>query len=298
MKNNAISKETINDETSSAETYTRLLPEFRALAPDELVPINLDVPSVVATTLGALPEIRALRSEIEQQIPGFDLKAFDHLEDFALALHHAHTQYLTATQPADDLEAVATEAAALRQTLHLDATALSHRGLIDANKLKELRGPNGYKNLATDLAILASVLKESWPQIEGRTGIAPSELERALKLGQRLVRIVGLREQGPATVAVATELRQRAFTLLFRTYDNIRRAVTFLRWNGNEADAIAPSLYAGRGGGRRRAETPSVETPQAPVVPVESGAGPGASAAGATAVREDAREEDGPFVGG
>src|SRR6185369_2046822 len=88
------SKTSVNDETLASETYARILPELEGLLLDELVSINLDIPSVVATTLGALPEIRALRPEIQEQLPRFDLASFNKLEDYAFTLHYAHAQYL------------------------------------------------------------------------------------------------------------------------------------------------------------------------------------------------------------
>src|SRR5689334_18657167 len=80
---NANQRTSVNDETLAAETYARLLPELQGLDPAELVPINLDIPSIVATTLGALPEIRGLRQEMLDELPRFDLVAFDKLEDYA-----------------------------------------------------------------------------------------------------------------------------------------------------------------------------------------------------------------------
>jgi hypothetical protein len=273
MENINSIKATVNDETLATETYERVMPELRNLLLDELTSINLDIPSVVATTLGALPEIRGLRPEIAKQLPDFDLAAFDKLEDYAFTLNEAHMRYLTATQPADDLEALSAEATALRETLFADASALARRGLLDGNKLRELHGPNGYKNQATDLGMLASMLREGWPQIQGRSAIEHSELERAVKVGQRLLRIVGLREQGPATVAQATEIRLRAFTLLSRTYDDARRAAMYLRWNAGDVDRIAPSLYAGRSNGRRKGSEPAGPSPTpAPAVVSQPGA--------------------------
>jgi hypothetical protein len=254
----------VNDETLAGETFARLLPELQALPLDELLVINLDVPSAVATTLGSLPEIRALRPQIIEDLPKFDVGAFDKLEDYATALNYAHAQYLTATQPATDLDAVSAESTALRETLFVDATALAHRGFIDGNRLRELSGPNGYKNLATDLLMLASVLREGLPQIQGRSGVQVAELDRAEKLGQRLMRIVGLREQGAATVASATDLRLRAFTLLARAYDDARRATTYLRWKFGDVDRVAPSLYAGRSNGRKKIPDPPGPVPPAP----------------------------------
>lgn len=42
-------------------------------------------------------------------------------------------------------------------------------------------------------------------------------------------------------------MRQRAFTLLVSSYDEARRAVSFLRWHEQDLESIAPSLWSGRG---------------------------------------------------
>jgi hypothetical protein len=278
-------KKTVNDETLGKETYARLLPELQTLSVDELLFINVDIPSAVATTLGALPEIRALRAEIEAKLQDFDLAAFDKLEDYAFTLNHAHTRYVSATQPADDLTAITEEGSTLRDTLLGDATALARRGLIDGNRLKDVKTVPGYKNLATDLGVLADVLGESWDKIQGKTGMDRGELDRAVRLQHRLMRVVGLREQGPAVVAAATDMRMRAYTLLARTYDQARRAVSYLRWDADDADKIAPTFFAGRGGRRKSTEAapvtppgpvpsptaPAVANPQQPAAPAANG---------------------------
>ena len=47
-----------------AAHYERRLPQIRAVADEDLIASNLDVHATVATVLGALPEIRALRAEM------------------------------------------------------------------------------------------------------------------------------------------------------------------------------------------------------------------------------------------
>ena len=49
-------------------------------------------------------------------------------------------------------------------------------------------------------------------------------------------------------VADAADDRQRAFTLLVKAYDQVRRAATFVRWENDDVEKYAPSLWAGRGG--------------------------------------------------
>ena len=41
-----------------------------------------------------------------------------------------------------------------------------------------------------------------------------------------------------------------SFTLFANSYDQLRRAVTYLRWEQGDADAILPSLWARSGAGR------------------------------------------------
>jgi hypothetical protein len=114
-----------------------------------------------------LPEIRALRPEIQQHLPLFDLVSFNKLEDYVFALAHAQAEYATATKPVGDLDVVGEEATKLRETLLLEATVLAHRGHIDGNRLKELKGANGYKNVAADLWALANLLRQNWSKLQG-----------------------------------------------------------------------------------------------------------------------------------
>jgi hypothetical protein len=267
--------DSVNQEVLASQTLTELLPELKALGLEELIQINVDVPSAIATVLGSLPEIRAYREEIVKSMASFDIASFDKLEAYAIALNDAHGEYLTAAQPADDFDNLLEEGVHLRELLLSDANALALRGLVDGNKLSELKGVVGHKNLAPDLNVLYKVLQSSWPQIEGKSAVQPAELERASKLGQRIIRLVGLRAQGTATVAAATDLRIRAFTLFTRAYDNVRRGISFLRWNEGDSEKIAPSLFAGRGAVRHKGtEVP----PDGPAHPAPS-AGAGGSGA-------------------
>ena len=73
----------------------------------------------------------------------------------------------------------------------------------------------------------------------------------------------------------ATENRLRAFTLLVRSYDAVRRAIAYLRWRQGDSDHFAPSLWAGRGG---RGKSPLGAEPPASVEPLVVEQTPGAPA--------------------
>lgn len=250
--------------TPFAEPYQRHLAEFQALTLGEVGTPNLDIASVVTTVLGAVPEILAFSPQISDQLPRFDLSRVRNLASYARALSHANTLYLLATQPADSLEPLLEEGTRLRDTLLADANALIQRGLLNGNRLKELRGYAGHKNLAVDLQLLTTLFRESFAQIEGRCGITRAELDRAEILADQVLQTVGLREQGTALIAASTDVRARAFTTLLGVYDEARRAISYLRWREDDVDTIAPSLYAGRGTGRKKAASDIKDPPKPP----------------------------------
>jgi hypothetical protein len=238
-------------------------PDLDALNLDELIQVNADIPSTVSTILGVLPEVTSLRPRMEKELPSFNLGAFDKLEDCALALSYAQTVYLTATQPQDEIQPVAEEGVKLRERLLAELKTLSLHGMVNAAQLEQLKGINGYKNLAQDLQILSKLLEEVWPTVQGKILTTADDLQTAYRFSTRLMRVVGLREQGPVQLAAATESRMRAFTLVVNTYEETRRAVTYLRAPQGDAESIAPSLYTGRG----RRQKPEPEQPPAPVPP-------------------------------
>jgi hypothetical protein len=220
--------------------------------------------------MGVLPFLKAARPRIVQELPRYDVARFDKLEAYTLALGHAHALYLSASQPSESLEAISDTATSLRDVLFADATALAQRRMIDGDRLKELKGVKGYRQLAFDLFALAALMREAWGTIGGRTAIQLKELDQAEMLADRILTHVGEREQTPAVAADAAENRQRAFTLFVNAYDHARRAVSFLHWDTEDADSLAPSIYtAGRSARRKQAEaTPPVPAPAAsPSVP-------------------------------
>jgi hypothetical protein len=253
------------DEALVEEAYERVKGELAALAPEALVQVNLDVQVAVSTILGALPEIRALRDRIVKELPAFDVVSFDKLEDYAQALAFTQSKFQFAAQPVGDLDTVSVEAVRLREMLVANAQALALSGLFDAQNLEQLKGANGYKNVAQDLQALSTAIRENWANIQGKSPLTADDVQAASRVALRLTRLVGLKEQGPALLAAATELRTRAFTLVSQTYEETRLAVAYLRRREGDADSIAPSLYPGKG--RRRPTDEPVPAAGAPVTP-------------------------------
>jgi hypothetical protein len=253
--------------------FQRVESEIVALEESELVLVNLDVPSAVATALGARHKILDYREEMAE-LRGVDVSKLDKLRDYGYALLHTQTEYHAASGKDETLGELVDELQDIREQLFADAQGLARRGLLDREEVAKLRSGLGHKNLAMDVNGLVRAFREEAGALLGKSPVTREELDNAAELAARVIEEVGAKEQAPAVTAEATLLRQRAFTLFTRAYDEARRAVSFLRWNEGDADSIAPSLWAGRGGrGKPEPKVPASETP------AEAGAGTGTAVA-------------------
>jgi hypothetical protein len=254
------------------EAYERAAPSAQALKAEDLITINIDIPTAVTTAVGALPQIMTFRDKAAA-LNGFDASAFDQLETYTFATGVAHTQYMGASAGPAQLVQLNEQAMALRNTLYADAVALATRGLISGDRIGEFKANIGYKNLAFDLMALSGVIRQSWDKISSKTAITLADLDQADLLCDQIVNAVGTREQAPTVAAESSTQRQRHFTLFVNAYDQVRRAISFLRWDEDDLESIAPSLYAGRGA--RRA--PDAPQPAAPTPPAPGGTTTGAT---------------------
>jgi len=212
----------------------------------------------------------------------FDIARLDRLELYARAAGHAHALHLQLSALPDFAPLIAA-AEALREVLVSDASALARRGLIDAQVLGSLKGPVGHRNVAFDLSALSSALRASWSRIEGKAAVVLEELEQARSYADQLLTMVALREQVSAAPSTSALTRQRAFTLLVRSYNEARRALMYLRWDQNDLESIAPSLYGQQRTPRRRSSEPA-PAPMPPPVPAATAASPAAASNGSRAV--------------
>lgn len=241
-------------------------PSMEKLGREELLQVNVDPFVAIATARGALPQIMKYRDKIVV-LPDFDRANLDELETYARAAQFTQNMLLAASAPPEHFAALVAECSTLRDTLLNDATALARRGLIPEAPLQTLKGTTGHKNVASDLMTLCLILQAAWPKLVGKTCVTEAELERAEILSDQLVNDVGAREQGPATIAQVALERQQAFTIFMNAYDELRRAMGYIRWSEGDADEIAPSLYSGRGTSRKKTQSDLEKPPQTVVSP-------------------------------
>lgn len=233
----------------SAEALALIKSEMAALAPSDFATINVDIPQSVAVVLGVVPHLTELRAQLVKALPQHPIAGFDKLETYALATYHAHILWLPPETSANRVAALLEEATPLRENLLSDAEALARRKLLDPDVVLEIRADQGNIDKANDLVALSALFTTQWDAIKDKTAATEEEVRRAGELGPLLLAALGIREHAVALAPDAiADQRRRAFTLFFRTYDETRRAVSYLRWHEGDAEQITPSLYKGRGG--------------------------------------------------
>ena len=223
--------------------------EALALAAEDLATINVDIPLAVSISLGVIPHLAEHREQITMELPHFPIKRFDKLHKYTVAAYQAHILWMPPEVNENQVAALLSEASPLRGTLLSDAEALALRGLLDADAVAAIRAGKGNLDTANDLVALSQLLGANWNRIKGRTGATQEEVGRAATLGIEFLSALGVREHGLLTTPdTAADLRRRTFTLFVRTYDEVRRAISYLRWHEGDADLIIPTFYKGRGG--------------------------------------------------
>lgn len=225
----------------AAAAFEALKGEYAELPETSLVSINVDIPRAVAVILGAEPRVQALRPAIEAALKNPPTRAIEGLRQAALGAWYAHLITMPA-KPSASAKELLERATPLRAKLLKAADALADAELVDATTVARIREGRGNIDMANDLVALSALFSQRWGVIQNKTAIAREQVDEAALLGPTL--LVALAEQPLPASNDASALRQRAFSLLVSLYDEIRRAVSFVRWAEKDVEAYAPSLYA------------------------------------------------------
>lgn len=241
---------------ASPAAYERCLPEIMALPEKDVRRVNLDVPSVVTKALGVLPGLTRLRSEFERVFRDFDWSLVERLEDYVWALFHADALFRVTRVAASDEEGLLAEGKQLRAVLLSCLKACEQRGLVNPERRARLELRTGFLAVSTHLSVLVSIFTSEPHLMTRQKLVVESDLERASELAVGLLEVAGRQRFRRDGVKQASEVRARAFTLVMRTYERIRLAVQFMRYERGDAHKLAPTLF-GKRKPRKRSELPS-----------------------------------------
>ncbi len=231
---------------ASEEAYREHLAEILAIPRDRLIRVNLDVGFAVTRVLGLLKSVEPLREEIRQRLPDFDIGNLDRLAGYARALAYANTRCERRGAMDQQSRNLLAQATQWRARFMADAAVMEKRELIEPGLLKRFSGVRSHLQITDDLSQLAEAFRFHWDKIQGRTAVTLMELAEAEHLTQYLRQTLRLHERHPEARATRQLIRAQAYTLFANAYDEVRRAVTYLRWEGGQCERLVPSLYAER----------------------------------------------------
>ncbi|MET0793036.1 MAG: hypothetical protein ABW061_16060, partial [Polyangiaceae bacterium] len=175
-------------------------------------------------------------------LPAFDWALLDRLPVYALALAEAHEGFRAVPTATPDLHVLGNEGRKLRERMLEQANALVVLGLLDARRMRALRGSAAYESVAFDLRILVAELAPCWALFATPPESALQALLAAQQLDPQLAAALGAKGELPVLREAARDQRRRAYTLLLRKYDELRQAVTCARRLQGDAATLTPSL--------------------------------------------------------
>lgn len=251
----------------ASQALAELKPELDAYPDAKLRRITLDVPRAVSIAGAAQPRLVALRDRFVVETPKIPIVYVDRLKVYAMGAWFAHLAALP--KPASSLDALKLEANELKADLIAGAEPLAYKGLVSKEALAKIKEGSGFLDLANDNVALSALYTEAWPRVENKTAVEWAQVERAAIVGPQLILALGEKIAFSGTSTEATRLRARAISLFLDVYDELRRAVEYIRWHEGDATSFVPTLYQG-GGRRPTTESPSGEDEATPAPGVDA----------------------------
>lgn len=227
---------------------------MRQLPDSDVLRVNLDVPSCVATSLATVARLRPFLAQIAE-LKQVNMTRIEGLERYTRALTHAHALHISHASHGDELPLTVTRARQLRDLLRGELENLARHGVLPRAAPKRGTRERSHRHLAFELLGLSSLLRKAWPDLDGKSPLTLTQLDHAETLADRILRAIG--SERSKQRRKSAKQRARAFTLFVRAYDETRRAITFLLWGSRGADAVVPSLYASRRRSGSRSTRPS-----------------------------------------
>lgn len=257
----------------NAQAFKQLRAEIMAVPEDQLMHISVDILHTHSIARVAAGRIDKIMPEL-QKLYGLDLQRIRKLRLYAAACVHAHLLATAPEQTDPRLPRLLEEATKLREELVVTAKMLVVFGVVSADTVASLYGGAGYVELAGAIEQLAILFEGIWDRVEDRVPLTPEKLKRAKALACELHELLQQKKLRPQEKSEAQLVRQRAFTLLVKVYEECQSAVEYLRRREGDAAYYAPSLFVRK---KRRGsleltpeEADDTEEPSTPPVPIRT----------------------------
>lgn len=223
--------------------YLKNEARFAALPASEHIPITMDVALTFTTSHGKLMQIPELRQRV-LALPGIHRERVEEVEELLLAFGYAQAQYSNHFAPTAAIPALHEKVVKSRQVLANAVEALADVGLVPGDRRVDIKGNASRDAIALDVIGTVGQLVERWPSIEGKTALTREQLERFANDAGDLLEAIGARRSD--TSHRISHNRNAALTLFARSWDQLRRGVSYERWEEGDVDDFLPPLHSNR----------------------------------------------------
>lgn len=129
------------------------------------------------------------------------------------------------------------------QRFQRNAALLVEEGRLDRSILVAARTGTTVRERAMELGTLAVEFAANVDRIRGATAITSDDISRASKLSHEILVSLATRSAVSDVQQQATRDRQLAAIHLLRSWNKVRRAMAWQRWDEGDADTLAPSFF-------------------------------------------------------
>jgi hypothetical protein len=247
--------------------YERYKPVGARLAEEEVQSFRGDprlvlvnVKRGVEAVCGAEEQVRAAR----EHLPKLPVNGVLELPDLARALLFAARQVPSRTASPKEIEKALEETSGPREDLLKQAELFVRRGLLDKQRVKDIRKGSGKFDMAEDGMALAALFAEHAEALKGRHPFTAEEIEQLRRTSEWLIdnlNPAGARaESKKRGRSPAEDARDRLWTLVVRRHEHLRKIAYY--FHGDEWEEVAPRLLS-RVKGRKAGEEVEEEEPAA-----------------------------------
>lgn len=237
----------LRDPQAQDRAWEEVEMELRSLDANKVERASLDGGPVAQMVFAHLEQIQALNDEIMRCLPHHPIQYHIRLGSYTLAFLRASERWKLATQDQELFQSQLKEAIEQRKMLLSWAQTAVLWNVFKQSEVDAIRGGQGHTDIATDLITLGRLSLARWTQLEGKVGYTKEQAERAVIVGQELLKSLGEKNDlKAASVRQALDDLNRSFTLLKIAYRHVQDAVTYVRREYGDAEQIAPSLFRAR----------------------------------------------------
>ncbi|KYF74141.1 hypothetical protein BE17_23165 [Sorangium cellulosum] len=204
--------------------------------------VLVNVKRGVAAVLGTREQVQAAR----EHLPRIPVKPAQELPDIARALLFASREALSRVASPKEIEKALQEISGPREELLTQAELFARRGLLDRERVAQIRAGSGKYDTARDGMELAALFTAHADALKGLHPFMREEIEKLGRTSEWLLENLTpagaraeakRREKGPAEDA-----RDRLWTLIVQRYAHVRKVGYY--FHGDDFEHVTPRLLS------------------------------------------------------